>query len=118
MEKFASTAKSKIKLNIGGKIFTTSKTTLLMYPNSFFSAMLSSGKWNPDEDGEYFIDRNPKYFDILLDFMRNGGLDSNSEVYDMNKKEKESLRREAEFYLLDSLIEILSTSEPPPTACE
>lgn len=50
----------KIKLNVGGKIFTTSKTTLLSVPGSYFHALLSSGKWLPDEDNEYFIDRSPK----------------------------------------------------------
>jgi len=37
--------------------------------------MLSSGHWLPDEDGEYFIDRNPKYFSTILDFLRSGKLD-------------------------------------------
>jgi hypothetical protein len=50
----------QITLNIGGKKFTTTKTTLLSVPDTYFHAMLSSGKWLPDEDGEYFIDRNPK----------------------------------------------------------
>jgi hypothetical protein len=36
--------------------------------------MLSSGKWQPDEDGVYFIDRNPKHFDRILDYLRTGEL--------------------------------------------
>jgi hypothetical protein len=44
-------AKQKIKLDIGGKLFTTSKTTLLSIEGTYFHAMLSSGSWQPDEDG-------------------------------------------------------------------
>ena len=49
-------AKEKIKLDIGGKLFTTSKTTLLSVPGTYFHAMLSSGKWQPDEDGNVVCD--------------------------------------------------------------
>ncbi len=84
MEENSAKAKTKIKLDIGGKKFTTSKSSLLRFHNSYFYAMISSGKWEPDEDGnyivpiwsdlsgEYFIDRNPKYFDHILDYLRTG----------------------------------------------
>jgi ABC-type Fe3+-citrate transport system substrate-binding protein len=55
MEENAAKAKQKIKLDIGGKIFTTSKSTLMRYENTYFYAMLASGKWQPDEDGTLFI---------------------------------------------------------------
>jgi len=34
--------------------------------------MLSGGHWQPDEDGSYFIDRNPKNFGIILEYLRTG----------------------------------------------
>lgn len=34
--------------------------------------MLSSGHWLPDEDGEFFIDRNPKVFGFIIDYLRTG----------------------------------------------
>jgi hypothetical protein len=70
MEKNAAVAKTKIVLDVGGKRHATSKATLLSIPNTYFHALLSSGKWEPDEDGCYFIDRNPKYFNVILDFLR------------------------------------------------
>jgi hypothetical protein len=53
-EENAKKAKQKIKLDVGGKIFTTSKSTLLRYENTYFYGMLGSGKWKPDEDGIIF----------------------------------------------------------------
>jgi hypothetical protein len=51
MEEHAAKAKTKIVLDVGGKKFAASKSTLLTFPGSYFWAMLSSGKWLPDEDG-------------------------------------------------------------------
>ncbi len=47
----AQKAKEKIRLDIGGKTFTTTKSTLLQIKDTYFYAMLASGKWQPDEDG-------------------------------------------------------------------
>jgi len=74
MKEQANKAKSKILLDVGGTRFATAKTTLLAFKDSYFSAMVSSSNWQPDEDGSYFIDRNPKYFSIILDYMRHGML--------------------------------------------
>lgn len=52
MEENAAKAKNKIKLEVGGQLFATSKSTLLRIPNTYFHAMLSNGKWQPDEDGK------------------------------------------------------------------
>jgi len=67
--------KQKIKLDVGGKIFSASKDSLLRLPNTYFHALLGSGKWQPDSEGAFFIDRNPKIFDRILDFMRSGKMD-------------------------------------------
>lgn len=63
----------RIKLNVGGQHFTTTLTTLQSYPNSMLAAMFS-GRFSLklDEDGEYFIDRNGKIFEIILDWLRTG----------------------------------------------
>jgi hypothetical protein len=69
--------KTKIKINVGGKVFSTSKSTLLMSPGlgvlSVFSVMLSTKLWDP-EDGIYFFDRNPAVFNHVLDYMADGSV--------------------------------------------
>lgn len=60
---------SEIILNVGGKIFKTTKETIDKYPDYPLSKIIGPlGKIN--ELGEYFIDRNPKYFEPVLDYYR------------------------------------------------
>eukprot|EP00026_Physarum_polycephalum_P004039 Phypoly_transcript_04056.p1 GENE.Phypoly_transcript_04056~~Phypoly_transcript_04056.p1 ORF type:complete len:720 (+),score=149.53 Phypoly_transcript_04056:104-2263(+) len=65
-----------VKLNVGGKLFTTYKSTLMTYPDTMWARMFSSSaeiaKKGPD--GEYFLDRNPDLFAIVLEFYRNKAL--------------------------------------------
>ena len=63
-------ASETIKLNVGGKLFITTKSTLFSVENSLKS-MLQSGNFQPDLDGAYFIDRSPEYFPLILDYLRN-----------------------------------------------
>jgi hypothetical protein len=67
--------KAKIRLNVGGTIFATSKTTLMRFPVTVFSVMLSTKIWTPEAnggDGMYFFDRNAHVMDHVLDYMANG----------------------------------------------
>ena len=59
----------EVILNVGGTLFYTTKSTLTSQKNMFY-AMFSSENFKPNKRGEYFIDRNPKYFDIILDYLR------------------------------------------------
>jgi len=90
----AVTAKSKIILDVGGKKFATSKSTLLSHTDSYFYGLLSSGHWQPDEDGSYFIDRNPKYFSVILDYMRGGKINLKS----WNKGDVKRLQEDLDYY--------------------
>eukprot|EP01129_Flabellula_baltica_P011543 TRINITY_DN5078_c0_g1_i1.p1 TRINITY_DN5078_c0_g1~~TRINITY_DN5078_c0_g1_i1.p1 ORF type:complete len:202 (+),score=44.61 TRINITY_DN5078_c0_g1_i1:209-814(+) len=89
-------AKYKIKLNVGGSIFVTSKTTLSSQEGSYFYGLLSNGNWKPDEDGEYFIDRNPMVFDRILDFMRDGQLDTRG----LDDRSISMLNKDMDYYCL------------------
>lgn len=53
-----------VKLNVGGKIYKTTLSTLLKDPNSMLSAMFSGRHElkQDKEDGAYFIDRDGKLF--------------------------------------------------------
>lgn len=63
----------RLILNIGGKIFTVAITTILTIRDSFLARIIDSGKINLKE--EFFIDRSPKYFNIILDYYRNKEID-------------------------------------------
>ncbi|KAI3880864.1 hypothetical protein MKW92_026823 [Papaver armeniacum] len=67
----------KVRFNVGGKIFeTTAKTLANAGRNSMFGAMFDD-QWNlrPREvNDEYFIDRDPKCFSVLLNLLRTGKL--------------------------------------------
>jgi hypothetical protein len=105
LEKVSSQAKSKIKLNVGGKIFTTSLSTLTMEKNTYFSLMFSENfNTQPDEDGEYFIDRNPEHFHLILDYLRNPTKEVN--LNEMTKKQLEDFHYEVDFYAIHSLKKI------------
>jgi len=92
-----------VKLNVGGQIFQTTKTTLCKDPKSFFyrlcqdSSELGSEK---DEDGAFLIDREPKYFVPVLMFLRCGKL-----IIDRDLCE-EGVLEEAEFYNIEELIKL------------
>lgn len=71
-----------VTLNVGGKLFSTTKMTLTAKePFSMLSRMfgadlgscgLKPSRW--DANGAYLIDRNPKYFEPILNFLRIGKL--------------------------------------------
>ena len=66
---------SIVKLNVGGRKFYTTKSTLCTAGQNFFSALLS-GRFNSEIDPNGFtvIDRNGDLFAPLLDFLRTGNL--------------------------------------------
>jgi len=65
-----------IKLNVGGKYFITTRGSLIQtHPNSMLAKMFDNkNKWNncKDEEGAVRIDRSPKYFQPILDYLRHG----------------------------------------------
>ncbi|BBH08602.1 hypothetical protein Prudu_020836 [Prunus dulcis] len=64
--------KDRVRFNVGGRIFETTATTLANAGrNSMFGAMFDEN-WNlqSDNSNEYFIDRNPDCFAVLLDLLR------------------------------------------------
>ncbi|KAJ4458270.1 putative K+ channel tetramerization subfamily protein [Paratrimastix pyriformis] len=62
-----------ITLNVGGRIFMTCKQVLLSQEDSVLAAMVS-GRHSLMKcpDGVIFIDRNPKIFAKILEFLRTG----------------------------------------------
>jgi len=99
-----------VRLNVGGTVFMTTKSTLSKDPKSFLCRIcqdqessdgvqqLGSDK---DETGAYLIDRDPQYFGPVLNYLRHGKL-----VMDKNIVE-EGVLEEAEFYNITDLIKLL-----------
>ena len=62
-----------LKLNVGGKMFLTTRSTLTSCPDSTLSKMFDPDSGLPpaySEDGVYFLDTNPDCFSIILDWLR------------------------------------------------
>jgi hypothetical protein len=94
-----------IHLNVGGTKFSTSRQTLTCVQDSFFTSLLSGRiPTCRDETGALFIDRDPKLFSIILNFLRTKELD-------VNGVDISVLRHEAEFYGVLPLAQRLSLCE-------
>jgi hypothetical protein len=113
----------KIKLNVGGTIFTTTVETLTAEKDTFFAAMVSDNfrKEVDSDDGTYFIDRNPQFFPIILDHLRGYAIvdEKHDIVVDLReqyfhkdpsvfKVQIQKLKSEALFYGMESLVFMLS----------
>lgn len=89
-----------IKLNVGGRVFATLKSTLTRNntgdSESYFDGLLG-GKFvtTVDTDGSFFIDRNPEHFQMVLDYLRMGRLP---------EKATTAMLDEAQFYSLPDLV--------------
>ena len=73
---------SIIEINVGGRLFQTTVFTLTKYPGSMLSAMFVHTDTGmlpmpKTKDGQYFLDANPKYFEIILDWLRLGEITTN-----------------------------------------
>ena len=94
-----------INLNVGGQKFSTSRETLLWSPDSFFSSLLSGRVPSlKDDTGAVFIDRDPKLFAVILNFLRTKEISATG-------VDVSALRHEAEFYGIASLVKRLALCE-------
>ena len=97
---------SKIKLDIGGHVYTTSVQTLGRDPDSMIAAMFSGKhELHAEADGSYFIDRDGTYFRYILNFLRDGYIDAGTLPNDAGALKE--LLREAKYYQLNELGEYL-----------
>ncbi len=86
---------TRMVLNIGGNRFTTLRSTLQNVPNTRLAKL---NEMDPSYDpplGEYFFDRNPKFFASILDFYRSG------ELHFSHCLCGPSIKRELDFWCID-----------------
>ncbi|CAB0029078.1 unnamed protein product [Trichogramma brassicae] len=94
-----------VHLNVGGTRFSTSRQTLSWIPDSFFTALLSNRiASRRDESGALFIDRDPKIFSVILNYLRTKDID----LTGVNIR---TLKHEAEFYGITPLVKRLMLCE-------
>jgi len=92
-----------IPLNVGGKKFITTSTTLLKDTKSMLYAMFN-GKYpnKKDSQGCYFIDRDGKHFRYILNFLRDGSIDLPDDTHSLSQ-----ISREARFYQVEGLVRVV-----------
>lgn len=60
-----------VQLNVGGHLYTTSRSTLRKYPDSRLAELFSGpSKLPTDAEGRVFIDRDGYHFRAVLEFLR------------------------------------------------
>jgi len=95
--------KDPIILNVGGKHFSTTLATLRSKTGTFFEKMFRNGSTTTSSaDGTFFIDRNPKNFEYILDFLRTGDLLVASSNTDLRLQ----LLEDAEFFELPEELKV------------
>jgi len=99
-----------IRLNVGGKLFLTTLSTLTAKePDSMLARMFAHDNGNlvwqsaVDEQGAYLIDRSPTYFEPILNYLRSGELVVDKGVNPLG------VLVEAKFYGIMSLVDQLET---------
>ncbi|XP_040013655.1 BTB/POZ domain-containing protein KCTD9b isoform X1 [Xiphias gladius] len=104
-----------LTLNVGGRCFTTTRSTLVSKePESMLAHMFrEKDVWGNKQDaqGAYLIDRSPDYFEPILNYLRHGQLIINEGINPLGVLE------EARFFGIEQLAEQLGTliksSQPP-----
>lgn len=95
-----------VRLNVGGRLFTTTRGTLRKCPESKL-ALLFSGchELGKDDTGAYFLDRDGDAFAVMLNWLRSGTLPASSSPI---------IQAEASFWQLPALLAALPKLDAPP----
>ena len=103
-ELIASRGEEIVKFNCSGEVFMIKLKTLLSVRDTFFYKLFNKGfdKKNKiflDNENTYFLDRTPRFFLMVLDFLRFKKID----VKRLNKEDKIDLRYEAQYFEVSDL---------------
>ena len=98
-----------ISINVGGTVFTVSKTTLTMDPEGMLAKMCNTELPHElDSCGNIFICRNPKAFEVIVEFLRTGKLFHQEIGVSLAQ-----LEVEADFFGLVGLLEMIRQLKSP-----
>ncbi|CAO4367607.1 unnamed protein product [Caenorhabditis nigoni] len=93
-----------VKLNVGGVQFQTLKSTLTKFDGMFKVMMETEIPVQRDENSCVFIDRSPKHFEKILNFMRDGHV-----ALPESPEDVKEIQAEAQYYLLTGLVDLCSS---------
>jgi hypothetical protein len=93
------TTPNTVKINCGGTPFETTLSTLKK--SDYFNAMIERWNWNPDQI--MFLDDDPKYFRIILLYLRDN-------VVEKSDVDKDILMTKFEYYLANQINDSLIKS--------
>ncbi|KAL4438976.1 hypothetical protein ABPG77_006913 [Micractinium sp. CCAP 211/92] len=100
-------ASNIVVLNVGGRLFTTTLTTLTTFPDSMLAGMCRGDMpAGHSFRGGIFIDRDPTHFSTILTFLRDGHVPLPEATL-----ERQQLRAEAAFYSLTELVAAIDDAE-------
>ena len=85
-------AKQRVTLNVGGEHFQTYRNTLRRCEHTLLADLSEDSVFWDEEYQEYFFDRDPTMFPVILNFYRYG------EVHLPHNVCGPSMRRELEFW--------------------
>lgn len=95
-----------VDLNVGGYMYSTTWKTIKSETDNFLVDIIKSNSNSKDTNKRIFIDRDGKLFRFILEYLRN-----NSIILPDNFKEKASLRREAKYFRLTNMINLLDSED-------
>merc|ERR1711971_1223265 len=93
-----------VRLNVGGTVFLTTKSTLTKFPETMLHRLCQDNNElgsDKDESGAIIIDRDPMYFVPVLNYLRHGKL-----IIEKNLTE-EGVSAEADFYGMTGLSKLV-----------
>lgn len=107
-----------ITLNVGGRLFTTTRGTLCSMPNTMLSQRFAADSNFVEKtlsDGSHFIDADPRAFDAILRGLRLGNVPSKvPRLAEMDQDEWEATLLFYGIAVADKAEEIQAPKSPPP----
>jgi len=89
----SSSDKKRVVFNVSGQRFETNVETITKFPRTMLGAMFGgSFDINTDANGEYFLDRDPRLFEVVLNWYRHGKIFQDPSI------DPAALREECEFF--------------------
>jgi hypothetical protein len=109
-----------INLNIGGKKFSTTVSTLRKQEfNTFFDIINDPYKFIIDDSGSFFFDRSPKFFELILDHLRRFPEETDvSYLKEMQPLEIKAFLEDLEYYRLGNLESLVRSANANNQSCQ